>query len=77
MCIRDSANRSWCSVATVPGYTKTATIVDVKDATLYMQFLTPKASDMLESRNVVPFLPNAYFQDCKFWYNRWKTNKCY
>ena len=43
-----NANRSWCSVATVPGYTKSATIVDVKDATLYMQFLTPKASDMLE-----------------------------
>ena len=61
-----NANRSWCSVATVPGYTKNATIVDIKDATLYMQFLTPKASDMLESRNVVPFYQLPIFKTANF-----------
>jgi hypothetical protein len=42
-----NVSRSWSSVATIPGYTKTATIIDIADATLYMQFLTPKASAIL------------------------------
>ena len=50
-----NCNRSWRSVSTVPGYTKTAQIIKVADSTLYFQFLTPKASDMLESRNVLPY----------------------
>ena len=31
-----------------------------------MQFLTPKASDMLESRNVVPFYQMPIFQTSQF-----------
>ena len=57
-----NCNRTWRSVSTVPTYTKTASIVKVTDSTLYMEFLTPKASDMLESRNVVPFYQMPVFK---------------
>ena len=57
-----NCNRSWRCVSTVPGYTKTAQIVAVSDSTLYFEFITPKASDMLESRNVLPYYQMPIFK---------------
>ena len=61
-----NCNRSWSSVSTINGYTKTAQIVGIADSTLYMQFLTPKASDMLESRNVVPYYQMPIFKSSNY-----------
>jgi hypothetical protein len=53
MNIAPKANRAWRS-AVFEG-TKEATVVAFNDSQLIFQFLTPHPSDMLESRNVVPY----------------------
>jgi hypothetical protein len=40
---------------TAVNYTKSATVVSFDESQLYFKFYTPKPSDMLESRNVVPY----------------------
>ena len=53
-----NANRAWRSARFVYGgsiYEKTASIESFTDSTLLFQFLTPHASEMLTSRNVVPY----------------------
>jgi len=52
------ANRAWRAARFIYGttiYEKTASIENFTDSTLLFQFLTPHASEMLASRNVVPY----------------------
>ena len=53
-----NANRAWRSVRFVDGadiYVKSAVVTDFTDSTLLFQYLTPHASEMLPSRNVIPY----------------------
>jgi len=54
-----NANRAWRSARfTTPAgdiYVKTAVVQQFEDSTLLFQYLTPHASEMLPSRNVVPY----------------------
>ena len=72
MNLLSNANRAWRSVQlsnTVNGnntWIKTADIDSFEDSTLYFQFLTPHASEMLQSRNVVPFFELPVYRTVNF-----------
>ena len=54
MNMQASANRAWRS-ACVGNYTKTARVTEFTNSRILLQLLTPHASQMLTSRNVVPY----------------------
>ena len=59
-----NANRAWRSAST--GYSKTARIVNFTESQLFFKFYTPKPSDMLESRNVVPYYEFPIYRSTGF-----------
>ena len=54
MNVQASANRAWRS-ACVGNYTKTARVIEFTNSRILLQLLTPHASQMRTSRNVVPY----------------------
>ena len=61
-----NANRAWRSISTAANYTKTATVVSFDESQLFFKFYTPKPSDMLESRNVVPYYEFPIYRSTGF-----------
>jgi len=72
-----SANRAWRSAA--DGYNldirKTATVVSYEDSQLIFQFITPRASDMLDPRNVVPYYEIPVYKTTGFQDLPGRTNR--
>ena len=66
MNMTSDANRAWRCACLTPNYTKTVTIDSFSNSTLLFQFLTPHASDILESRNVVPFYELPVYRTTNF-----------
>ena len=59
-----NANRAW---RTGEGdFQKTCLVDSFEDSTLYFQFLTPHASEMLEARNVVPYYEFPVYRTTNF-----------
>ena len=54
MNMQANANRAWRS-ACMGNYTKTARVTEFSNSRILLQLLTPHASQMLTSRNVVPY----------------------
>ena len=50
-----NANRAWRCACHGANYSKSATVVAVEESLLRFQFITPHASQLLDSRNVVPY----------------------
>jgi hypothetical protein len=59
-----NANRAWRTGT--DDYAKNCVVESFEDSTLYFQFLTPHASEMLEARNVVPYYEFPVYRTTNF-----------
>jgi hypothetical protein len=59
-----NANRTWRTGES--DFLKTCLVDSFEDSTLYFQFLTPHASEMLEARNVVPYYEFPVYRTTNF-----------
>jgi hypothetical protein len=59
-----NANRAWRTGES--DFQKTCLVESFEDSTLYFQFLTPHASEMLEARNVVPYYEFPVYRTTNF-----------
>ena len=66
MAMTGNANRAWrCALfpnATGAASVKTATVDNIVSSRLLFQFITPRASDMLDPRNMVPYYKVPVFK---------------
>ncbi|MFM7981728.1 MAG: phage major capsid domain-containing protein, partial [Candidatus Fonsibacter sp.] len=68
MVMNGNANRAWRTARKFPSVRKTTTVVSYEDSQLIFQFITPRSSDMLDPRNVVPYYELRVYKTTGFQY---------